>query len=140
MREVIPGILFRSSRPGYPSRFVAEAEVAEWVARAKSHRIQAIICLLDDEQLPYYKDVPGELLAYYEQAGFVVLSHPVQDHRQPPLPVVPPDVLASANSDFLSAAKPMLVHCSAGCDRTGAVVNYLESKWPGSSGGQSAAL
>ena len=31
MTEVVPGILFRSARPGYPSRSVAEAEVAEWV-------------------------------------------------------------------------------------------------------------
>ena len=36
MTEVIPEILFRSGRPGYPSRSVAEAEVAEWVAWAKS--------------------------------------------------------------------------------------------------------
>ena len=137
--EVIPGILFRSGRPGYPSKSVAEAEVAEWCARVKHHGIQTILCLLDDEQLPYYKDVPGELLDYYEQAGFVVLPHPVKDHRKPPLPVVPTEVLASAYADFLKAAKPMLVHCSAGCGRTGAVVDYLVSKWPGGNGAQVVA-
>lgn len=138
--EVIPGILFRSGRPGYDGKGVSEAAVAEWCARANGHGIQTIMCLLDGEQLPYYRGVPGELLGYYKQAGFVVLHHPVQDHRKPPLPVVPPEVLVSAYSDFLKAAKPMLVHCSAGCDRTGAVVDYLVSKWPGTSGGQAAAL
>ena len=138
--EVIPGILFRSARPGYPSRTVAEAEVAEWVGRARSRGIQTILCLLDDQPLAYYPEVPGGLPDYYRQAGFVVLHHPVQDHRKPPLPVVPPEVLVSAYSDFLKAAKPMLVHCSSGCDRTGAVVDYLVSKWPGASGGQVAPL
>jgi len=138
--EVIPRELYKSSRPGYDGKCVSETAVAEWCARANGHRIQTIMCLLDDEQLAYYKDVPGELLGYYKRAGFVVLHHPVQDHRKPPLPVVPPEVLVSAYSDFLNSKKPMLVHCSAGCGRTRAVVNYLLRKWLGASGGQAAAL
>ena len=137
MREVIPGILFRSGRPGYDGKRVSEAAVAEWCARANGHGIQTIMCLLDDEQLAYYKDVPGELLGYYKRADFVVLHHPVKDHQKPAVPLA---VLAKAHVDFLAAIKPVLVHCSAGCDRTGAVVDYLVSKWPGASGGQAAPL
>ena len=137
MTEVIPGILFRSARPGYPSRTVAEAKVADWVGRARKRGIQTILCLLDDQQLAYYPEVPGGLLDYYRQAGFVVLHPPVEDHQEP---AVPSAVLAKAHANFLAAAKPVLVHCSAGCDRTGAVVDYLVSKWPGASGGQAAAL
>ena len=115
-------MLFRSGRPGYPSRSVAEAEVAEWVGRARERGIQAVLCLLDDQQLAYYTEVPGGLLDYYRQAGFVVLHHPVEDHQKP---AVPSAVLTKAHADFLAATKPVLVHCSAGCDRTGAVVDYL---------------
>ena len=103
MFEVIPGILFRSARPGYPSRSVAEAKVAEWVGRAWSRGIQTILCLLDDQQLAYYTEVPGGLLGYYHQAGFVVLHHPVEDHQEP---AVPSAVLAKAHVDFLAATRP----------------------------------
>ena len=103
MREVIPGILYRSGRPGYPCESVAEAAVAEWIARARSHRIQTILCLLDEKQLAYYTEVPGGLLDYYRQAGFVVLHHPVEDHQEP---AVPSAVLAKAHVDFLAATRP----------------------------------
>jgi Tyrosine phosphatase family len=135
MIEVIPGILFRSARPGYNGKLVTEAEVARWVTEAMTHGIKTILCLLDHAQLAYYGSVPGGLLGYYRQAGFAVVHLPVADHQRP---AVPPEVLAIAYSDFLSAQKPLLVHCSAGFDRTGAVVNYLLEKWPGASRGESS--
>ena len=130
MTEVIPGILWSSPRPGYKGTQVAETEVAKWVNGAKKRGIKTIFCLLDDTQLAYYTSVPGGLLDYYRQAGFVAVPHPVADHQSPP---VPPGVLAATYSSFLTSQKPLLVHCSAGRDRTGAVIKYILDNWPGAS-------
>jgi len=98
--EVIPREFYKSSRPGYDGKRVSETAVAEWCARAKGHGIRTILCLLDEEQLAYYTEVPGGLLDYYRQAGFVVLHHPVEDHQKP---AVPSAVLASISTVLESA-------------------------------------
>ena len=122
---MIPNLLFRSARPGYSGKQVTKARVDTWIAKAKAHGIQTILCLLDDAQLAFYTAIPGGLLDYYRHAGFAVISRPVKDYQYPK---VSSDMLATVQADFLGATKPLLVHCSAGIVRTGAVIRHLLQK------------
>lgn len=122
IQTVVPDVLLRSSRPGWSSKDVDVKIVENWIAEAKEWNIRTILCLLG-EQLSYYKQLgEGGLLKRYRDAKFAVIHRPVCDHQVPP---VPEETLELIASDFLAAELPMLVHCSAGFDRTGAVINYL---------------
>ena len=117
--------LAMSSRPGYgkrnPSRFVED-----WIDEVKRQGIKSILCLLADQHLSMYTDLPAQsLLETYRQNGLFVRHVPVEDHKEPP---VSESELAQIWKVFQALPQPVLVHCSAGIDRTGAVVKYLCEK------------
>jgi len=122
---VIAGRLARSARPGYPGqgrRAVAPAEVEAWLAEAKALGIRSILCLLDQDQLEPYRDLPGGLLQAYRRAGMMVGHVPLRDLQTPP---IPDGKLPEIWELFAKLPAPLLVHCSAGLDRTGAAVGYI---------------
>lgn len=121
MKYVNPS-LARSSRPGWPAKTVAAEFVQEWIALARENGILSIICLLDDDQLSYYEGLKGNLIDEYKTAGFAVAHIPVRDHREPPMTATQLDEVETA---YRKLTKPVLVHCSAGLDRTGAVIARL---------------
>jgi protein tyrosine/serine phosphatase len=126
---VFAGKLLRASRPGYPRGKdcpVPEKAVLEWVEQVRESSVASILCLLDDRHLSMYADCAGGtgLLEAYRQAGFVVGHVPVQDHKSPPLSQVEMD---QALEWIGSLPKQVLVHCSAGVDRTGAVVERIRT-------------
>ena len=139
MEWVIPDILARSSRPGYRSDIdagpVGRMIVDRWIEQAKKMGIQSIICLLDDESnLEMYSNLPGRnLLAYYRRRGFSVAHIPVKDYQTPPLSR---EDLDNVWREFLKLPKPVMIHCSAGIDRTGVAVEYIKSRLGGSDEGQ----
>jgi protein tyrosine phosphatase (PTP) superfamily phosphohydrolase (DUF442 family) len=123
MFPVISDQLYRSSRPGYSGGGktpVGMGEVQRWIESAQSHGIVSIICLLADEHLCLYPH--GDLIGLYRVAGFEVRHIPVADHRRPPLT---PEQLEAVFLAWRELPKPMLIHCSAGIDRTGAAIAHI---------------
>ena len=87
--------------------------------------LRSILCLLADEHLDLYSGLPGGLLDYYRTRGFMVAHVPVADHKTPPLNDAELDHVWKA---FRDLPKPVLAHCSAGVDRTGAAIKNIKVK------------
>jgi hypothetical protein len=125
--EIIPHELFKDSRPGYPSKNVnadaVQASITDW----RQAGIRCILCLLDDRQLAYYNALPQGLLNAYREAGFEVAHLPIADHAHPPLSA---DEIAGVIALWQSLPRPLLIHCSAGIDRSGAAVQAIRSLGP----------
>jgi protein tyrosine phosphatase (PTP) superfamily phosphohydrolase (DUF442 family) len=119
---VLKNVLARSCRPGYPSESVPAGVVEQVVNGWMEKGVCSVICLLSDEQLAFYPSIPGGLIGYYQTRGLQVKNIQVKDYKDPPLDT---DELLAVAQAFDVLPKPVLVHCSAGMDRTGAAVRYL---------------
>lgn len=125
---VVRGKLARGRRPGYTGESAApvlRASVDQWLTEVKGFGVRSVICLLADDQLMLYDGVPGGLIPYYEAAGLQVAHVPARDHKSPPLSS---DELDAVWLHYQRLPKPVLVHCSAGMDRTGSAVAHITAK------------
>jgi len=104
---------------------VSTIEVDAWLAEIREMGIESIICLLSSDQLPFYDQVPGGLVDFYRAAGFTVEHIPAQDSQRPPLTT---DHLRQVWSAYQALPKPVLVHCSAGRDRTGLAIGHIQTQ------------
>lgn len=56
---------------------VPAEEVRCWIDEAKKFGVRSIVCLLGDQDLTRYTDLPGGILEAYRDAGFEVAHVPV---------------------------------------------------------------
>lgn len=82
--------------------------------------INSILCLLSSKEMKmYYVEIDGDLIGFYERNGFKVFHINVIDFQNPVLSIYEESQVKQA---FESLPKPILIHCGAGEDRTGAAV------------------
>ena len=120
---VLPELLAKSPRPGYPGREGTSKEVVdEWIEDVRAMGVRSIICFLSDHQLAFYSDLPSGLIQYYRDAGFDVAHIPEDDYKSPPLSE---EGVRESVAAFERLEKPVLVHCSAGLARTGMAIDAI---------------
>src|SRR5579871_4616501 len=131
---VIPGNLACAQRPlRDDSRFgggigkrppplpaSAKPFVQTWVDRVKAAGFRSIISLLEVAQLELH---PEGLLGFYRSQGLNVESFPCTDYREPSL-----ERKLQVLEAYHRLPHPVLLHCSAGIDRTTPIAAFILEK------------
>jgi hypothetical protein len=112
----------------------AAAEVFEWVRRIREYGVKSIICLMHPKELQHYARLDldaTDLIDLYWKAGFEVQHIPWEDpaHRPPSERTSFQGELERVRDEALSAfdalPRPVLLHCSAGIDRSSPVAAFI---------------
>ena len=114
----------------------AAVAVLSWVKRIREAGIRSVVCLMHPKELAHYAQLDlgaANLIALYQKEGFLVRHIPWNDpaHR-PGLTQVTYDhelkrIRIEALQAFDELPKPVLMHCSAGIDRSSPVAAFIYS-------------
>jgi hypothetical protein len=113
----------------------AKDAVVAWVQRVSDLGFRSIICLSHPKELEYYAGLdlhPRGLLGYYEANGLAVRHLPWLDPAHARTPeerarrmAQVDDIKHEAKAAFEALPKPVLLHCSAGIDRSPPVAAFI---------------
>lgn len=115
----------------------ATPAVLKWAERIKEYGIRSIITLMHPKELRHYDTLDlssPDLLEFYRQQGFEVCHIPWEDPAHRPVSEAGSyqeelcRVRLEALRAFNDLPKPVLLHCSAGIDRSAPVAAYIEAK------------
>jgi protein-tyrosine phosphatase len=116
------GSLFLSLRPGYPKiGKIDEKILADYIGEVKHRKIGLVVVLMTSEEIQQKCGI--DIIAHYRSEGFEVFHFPIDDH-EPPLDVDLFDQLQQLIWNHLQN-RNVLIHCNAGCGRTGTVAAGL---------------
>lgn len=110
--------------------------VRKWAERVVMEGIGSVICLMHDRDLACYAHLElgtTNLLEYYRRVGLQVAHVPWEDpHHKKSTPEEKRSTLLRVREEAFSAynrlAKPVLLQCSAGIDRSSPVAAFIWSK------------
>lgn len=113
----------------------AAPHLLSWIQRIEGAGIRSIICLMHPKEFRYY-DLPGHhpegLLSLYKERGFQVRhlpwadpAHARTEKARQELKSRVGQIKVAAYQAFRELPHPVLLHCSAGIDRSAPVAAYI---------------
>lgn len=126
---VIEGVFAYGERPGFPSHTVPARTVDLWLAEAKRQGVRSVINMLSDEEMGvYYRHLGQPLIEYYSDAGMEVRQVSYEETG-----VVLPEqiIIDRVRTAFHCLPHPVIIHCSAGEERSKLAVDAILEEWDG---------